>query len=140
MTKDAGEYQRYTPQYKIGRSLKKESGSLIKYYKTGEQEDGYKGYSTNYQDLNIDVYKLELWKIVKDILGLLGYDIQKLEEQVFSPRVLDGDYMIACKNDLTFLGRKGRKHRCTETFHSGNDSLTNYCLLLQQWRGLLNEI
>ena len=140
LNKDAEEYKPYTPQYKIGRSLKKESGSLIKYYKTGEQEDGYKGYSTNYQDLNIDVYKLELWKIVKDILGLLGYDIQKLEEQVFSPRVLDGDDMIACKNDLTFLGRKGRKHRCTETFHSGNDSLTNYCLLLQQWRGLLNEI
>jgi hypothetical protein len=141
LTKDAGEYQRYTPQYKIGRSLKKESGSLIKYYKTGEQEDGYKGYSTNYQDLNIDVYKLELWKIVKDILRLLGYDIQKLEEQIFSTRVMDGGDMIAYKNNLTFVERRVRKHRRTETnVHSRNDSLTNYCLLLQQWRGLLNEI
>jgi hypothetical protein len=33
---------------------------LIKYYKTGQQEDGYKGYSINYQDLDIDVYKIEL--------------------------------------------------------------------------------
>jgi hypothetical protein len=130
--------QPYTPQYKIGGSLNKESGSLIKYYKTGEQEDGYEGYSINNQDLNIDVYKLELWKIVKDILRLLGCEIQKLEEQIFSLGMLDGDEMIACKNNLTFVGRRGRKHRCTETnVDSGNDSLTNYCLLLhQQYRGI----
>jgi hypothetical protein len=49
--------------------------------------------------------------------------------------------MIACKNNLTFVVQRGKKHRCTETnVHSRNDSLTNYCLLLQQWRGLLNEI
>ncbi|HET7284751.1 MAG TPA: DNA polymerase domain-containing protein [Nitrososphaeraceae archaeon] len=62
LNKDPDDYQSYTPQHKIGKSLNKESGSIIKYYKTGLQEDGYKGYSTNYQDLNIDVYKLELWK------------------------------------------------------------------------------
>jgi DNA polymerase I len=133
LNKDAGEYQPYTPQYKIGGSLNVESGSLIKYYKTGEQEDGYKGYSTNYQDLNIDVYKLELWKIVKDILRLLGYDIQKLEEQILSPRVLDRDDIIACKNNVIFVGRRVGKHRCTEAnVHSRNESLT---LLLQRWRG-----
>jgi hypothetical protein len=55
----------------------------------------YKGYSTNHHDLNIDVCK-ELRKIVKDNLRLLGYDVQKLEEQILSPR-LDGDDMIPCK-------------------------------------------
>jgi hypothetical protein len=50
---------------------------------TGQQEDGYKGYSTNYQDLDIDVYKLELWNIVKEILRLLDYNIQRLEAQIF---------------------------------------------------------
>src|SRR6476660_3044149 len=73
LNKDPDNYQSYTPQHRIGKSLNKESGSLIKYYKTGQQEDGYKGYSTNYQDLNIDVYKLELWKLVKEVLGLLNY-------------------------------------------------------------------
>ena len=63
LSKDPDNYQSYTPQHKIGKSLNKESGSLIKYYKTGHQEDGYKGYSTNYQDLDIDVYKVELWKL-----------------------------------------------------------------------------
>ncbi|MGB7956754.1 MAG: DNA polymerase domain-containing protein [Candidatus Nitrosopolaris sp.] len=112
LNKDAEQYEPYTPQYKIGRSLNKQSGSLVKYYKTGEQEDGYKGYSTNYHDLNIEVYKLELWKIVKDILRLLGYDIQKLEEQILSTSVLDRDDIIACKNNVIFVGRRGRKHRC----------------------------
>jgi hypothetical protein len=46
------------------------------------EEDGYKGYSTNCQDLNADVYKEELWKIVKNILTLQGYDIQKSEDQI----------------------------------------------------------
>jgi len=48
LNKEPDKYQSYTPQHKIGKSLNKEPGSLIKYYKTGKQEDGYKGYSTNY--------------------------------------------------------------------------------------------
>jgi DNA polymerase, archaea type len=89
LNKDPDEYRSYTPQHKIGTSMNKEAGSLIKYYKTGLEEDGYKGYSTNYQDLNVDVYKEELWKIVKEILMLQGYDIQKLEERVFGEEVED---------------------------------------------------
>jgi hypothetical protein len=65
--------------------MNKGAGSLIKYYKTGLEEEGY---STNYQDLNVDVYK-ELWRIVKDILTLQGYDIQKLEDQIFVGEVGD---------------------------------------------------
>ena len=84
MNKDPDQYQLHTPQHKVGLLLNKEPGSLIQYYKTGQQEDGYKGYSTNYQDLNVDVYKEELWKIVKEILMLQGYDIRKLEEQIFA--------------------------------------------------------
>ena len=63
----------------------------MKYYKAGQQEDGYKGYSTNYQDLNIDIYKVELWKIVKEILRLLDCDIQKLEDQIFLKFIEDGE-------------------------------------------------
>ena len=94
LNKDPDSYQSYTPQYKIGKSLNKESGSLIKYYKTGLQEDGYKGYSTNYQDLNIDIYKLELWRLVKEILRLLDCDIQKLEYQLFPATTREEDDFI----------------------------------------------
>jgi DNA polymerase, archaea type len=80
LNKDPNEYQSYTPHHKIGTSMNKEAGSLIQYNKTGQEEDGYRGYSTNYQDLNVDVYKEELWKLVKEILTLQGYDIQKLED------------------------------------------------------------
>src|SRR5690348_1054181 len=83
LNKDPDDYQPYTPQHKIGKSLNKEHGSLIKYYKTGQQEDGYRGYSINYQDLDIDVYKIELWKLIKDVLRLLNCHTQKLEEQIF---------------------------------------------------------
>jgi DNA polymerase, archaea type len=89
LNKDPDEYRSYTPQHKIGTSMNKEAGSLINYYKTGQEEDGYKGYSTNYQDLNVGVYKEELWKLAKDILTLQGYDIQKLEERIFVGELQD---------------------------------------------------
>jgi DNA polymerase elongation subunit (family B) len=96
LNKDPDNYQSYTPQHKIGKSLNKESGSLIKYYKTGQQEDGYKGYSTNYQDLDIDIYKVELWKLVKEVLRLLDCDIQKLEDQIFPTIITEqGDDLTA---------------------------------------------
>jgi hypothetical protein len=47
-------------------------------------KDPDKEYSTDYRDLNIDVYK-ELWNLVKDILILLDYDMKKLEDEIFSP-------------------------------------------------------
>jgi hypothetical protein len=110
LNKDPDSYQSYTPQHKIGKSLNKEADSLIKYYKTGKQEDGYKGYSTNYQDLDIDVYKTELWKLIKDILRLLDYEIQKLEDQIF-PTFIEDD---GCDVMLT-----GTHH--SSTANKGND-------------------
>ncbi|MGA9843929.1 MAG: DNA polymerase domain-containing protein, partial [Nitrososphaeraceae archaeon] len=98
LSKDPNNYKSYTPQHKIGKSLNKESGGLIRYYKTGQQEDGYKGYSTNYQDLDIDVYKMELWKLLKIVLQLLDCDIQKLEDQIFPTNIEDDN------NDLTAFG------------------------------------
>jgi hypothetical protein len=131
LSKNPDGYQPYTPQYKIGTILNKESGSLISYYKSGKQEDGYKGYSTNYHDLNIDVYKQELWKIVKDILKLLGYNIQKLEVQIFPEIIMeerDADIMpIPIKNKITNCNRKKyRNNKPAENVQEQNESLTNY--------------
>jgi len=49
-----------------------------------------RGYSTNYQDLDIDIYKIELGKLIKEVLRLLDYDIQKLEDQIF-PTITEED-------------------------------------------------
>ena len=89
LNKDPDEYQYYTPQHKIGKTLNKESGSLLNITKLAAR-DGYNGYSTNYQDLDIDVYKIELWKLIKDVLRLLDCDVQCLEEQIF-PTIIDGN-------------------------------------------------
>lgn len=83
LSKDPDNYQSYTPQRKIGKSQNMEAGGLIKFYKTGQQEDGYNGYSTDYRDLNIDVYKTELWKLVREVLHLLNCDTQELEDEIF---------------------------------------------------------
>ncbi|HEY7080147.1 MAG TPA: DNA polymerase domain-containing protein [Nitrososphaeraceae archaeon] len=132
LKKDPDNYQSYTPQYKIGKPLNKESGNLITYYKTGQQDDGYKGYSTNYQDLNIDVYKVELWKLVKEILRLLDCDIQKLEKEIF---LLD----VEEDSDLTTLGtvypnkvdKKNAMNDRKAKHMQRNDSLDKYRSLHQ---------
>ena len=42
--------------------------------------------------LDIDIYKIELWKLLRDILRLLDCDVQDLEDQIF-PTIIgeDGD-------------------------------------------------
>jgi hypothetical protein len=117
---DPDSYQSYTPQHKIGKSLNKEPGSLIKYYKTGQQEDGYKGYSTNYQDLDIDVYRIELWKLLKEVLRLLDCDIQKLEDQIFPVIVTEED-----NDDVTSFGTTCTSRAKKKNDISNNNSKTN---------------
>jgi DNA polymerase I len=127
LNKDPDQYQSYTPQHKVGILLNKEPDSLIQYYKTGQQEDGYKGYSTNYEDLNVDVYKEELWNIVKEILMLQGYDIQKLEEQIFAQEVEED---IISELNLTIKKREQGKqqHQTAESKVQRNESLGKYLL------------
>jgi DNA polymerase, archaea type len=130
LNKDPDDYKPYTAQYKIGKSLNKEPGNLIKYYKTGAQEDGYKGYSTNYQDLDIDTYKTELWNLIKDVLILLDCDVQKLQVQIF-PTTIE-DYVTF--SDTIFTGRANKKSNISNNARKTsniqrNDSLDNYrCL------------
>jgi DNA polymerase elongation subunit (family B) len=131
LNKDPDEYRSYMPQHKIGTSMNKEVGCLIKYYKTGQEEDGYKGYSTNYQDLNIDVYKEELWKIVKEILVLQGYDIQKLEDQIFSKDVEDDTVYNAGLRIMEKERRQQKRHKRSEVNVQRDESLAKYLLSLR---------
>ncbi|MGB6594463.1 MAG: hypothetical protein WBE68_23430 [Candidatus Nitrosopolaris sp.] len=127
LNKDPDLYQSYTPQHKIGTAMNKEAGSLIKYYKTGQEEDGYKGYSTNYRDLNVDVYKEELWKLVKEILILQGYDIQKLEDRIFG-EVEDN---TVYDTSLKLRERQQTKRKRSQSNVQRNESLAKYFLSLR---------
>ena len=127
LSKDPDQYQSYTPQHKIGRLMNIEAGGLIRYYKTGLEEDGYKGYSTNYQDLNVDVYKEELWKLVKEILTLQGYDIQNLEDQIFG-EVEDN---TVYDTSLRLRERQQTKRKRSQSNVQRNESLAKYFLSLR---------
>jgi DNA polymerase elongation subunit (family B) len=127
LSKDPDQYQPYTPQHKIGTSMNKEAGGLIEYYKTGQDQDGYKGYSTNYQDLNVDIYKEELWRIVKDILTLQGYDIQKLEDQIFGEKEEDTVY----DTSLRLTERQQTNHKRSQSNVRRNESLAKYFLSMR---------
>ena len=124
MNKDPDNYRSYTPQHKIGKSLNKEPGSLIKYYKSGHQEDGYKGYSTNYQDLDIDIYKVELWKLIKGVLRLLDYDIQKLEDQIF-PTIIEDDIYDTTLSNSILKNNASKKNDATDNDRKANNIQRN---------------
>jgi DNA polymerase, archaea type len=128
LNKDPNDYRSYTPQHKIGTSLKKEAGEIIRYYKTGQQEDGYKDYSSNYQDLNIEVYKLELWNVVKEILRLLDYDIQGIEKEIFpDDEELKNDYVLP-RNDKIVVRKKYSKNVRSNQNQQVNESISKYQL------------
>ena len=101
---------------------------MIKYYKTGQQEDGYRGYSTNYQDLDIDVYKIELWKLIKDVLRLLNCDVQKLEEQTF-PTIIEvvGHYDILLGGAIN-TSRANRRNNIDNDYRKANNIQRNESL------------
>ena len=93
-----------------------------------EEHLGYRGYLTNYQDLNIDVYKEELWRIVKDILTLQGYDIQKLEDRIFGGEVEDD---IAYGTNPRLTERQQIKRKRSQSNVQRNESLAKYLLSLR---------
>jgi hypothetical protein len=92
------------------------------------QEDGYKDYSSNYQDLNLDVYKLELWNVVKEILRLVGYDTQNMEKQIFpDDKELENDCILP-RNSEAVISTKYSKNVKSNQNKQVNESLSKYQL------------
>jgi hypothetical protein len=55
-------------------------GELIEYFESDNRE----GYSLNSQDISVKKYKVMLWKAVKDILEIAGYDSATIEQDLVS--------------------------------------------------------
>ena len=62
---------------RLGLAVGARKGDVIEYY---ESDNSKTGYSLNHQDISIRKYKLMLWKTVKEILEIAGYDISSIEQ------------------------------------------------------------
>jgi hypothetical protein len=61
------------------------SGDIIEYFESDNKE----GYSLNPQEISIRKYKAMLWKAVRDILEIAGYDVAAVEQEL----------ILNCKDD-----------------------------------------
>jgi hypothetical protein len=79
LSKNPEEYENENDRKrKIGLVIGASKGDVIEYYESDNKE----GYSLNPQDISIRKYKIMLWKAVKDILEIAGYDIASIEQEL----------------------------------------------------------
>jgi DNA polymerase elongation subunit (family B) len=75
---------------KIGLAIGARKGDVIEYFESDTKE----GYSVKPQDISVKRYKVMLWKAVKDILEIAGYDIAALEQElILNCSKEEGDHM-----------------------------------------------
>lgn len=80
LSKNPEEYQNPNDRKRrLGTANGARKGDVIEYY---ESDSNKAGYSLNYQDISIRKYKVMLWKTVRDILEIAGYDISLLENEL----------------------------------------------------------
>jgi hypothetical protein len=79
LSKNPEEYENENDRKrKIGLAIGARKGDIIEYYESDNKE----GYSLNPQDVSVRKYKVMLWKTVKNILEISGYDIQTIEREL----------------------------------------------------------
>jgi DNA polymerase elongation subunit (family B) len=64
---------------RLGLAVGARKGDVIEYY---ESDNSKTGYSLNHQDISVRKYKLMLWKTVKEILEIAGFDISSVEQDL----------------------------------------------------------
>jgi hypothetical protein len=80
LSKNPEEYENENDRKrKIGLAIGARKGDVIEYYESDNKE----GYSLNPQNITISKYKTMLWKVVKDILEIAGYDVVTIEKELF---------------------------------------------------------
>jgi hypothetical protein len=80
LSKNPEEYENENDRKrKIGLAINARKGDVIEYY---ESDNNKEGYSLNPEDISIRKYKIILWKTIKDVLEIAGYDIQTIEREL----------------------------------------------------------
>jgi DNA polymerase elongation subunit (family B) len=79
LSKNPEEYENENDRKrKIGLAIGARKGEIIEYFESDNKE----GYSLNSQDISIKRYKVMLWKAVKDLLEIAGYNIASIEQEL----------------------------------------------------------
>jgi DNA polymerase elongation subunit (family B) len=79
LSKNPGDYHNTNDRKRrLGLAIGARKGDVIEYYVS----DNKKGYSLNYRDISYRKYKLMLWKAIKEVLGIAGYDVGLLENEI----------------------------------------------------------
>ena len=112
LSKNPEEYENENDRKtKIGLAIGARKGDVIEYYESDSRE----GYSLNPQEISIRKYKIMLWKAVKDIMEIAGYDIAALEQE----------------SDFELQGRRRRPHGKASSWRGWNmlaNQFAKYCL------------
>lgn len=56
----------------IGLAVGARKGDVVEYFEINNNKEGY---SLNSQDISVKKYKIMLWKAIKDVPEIAGYDI-----------------------------------------------------------------
>jgi DNA polymerase elongation subunit (family B) len=84
LSKNPEEYENENDRKrKLGLAIGARKGDVIEYY----ESDNKVGYSLNPQDISFRKYIEMLWKTVKDILQIAGYDVVTFERQLFQHEI-----------------------------------------------------
>jgi len=79
LSKNPEEYENENDRKrKIGLTIGARKGDIIEYYESDSKE----GYSLNPQDISFKKYRVMLWKTIKDILQITGYDVATIEQEL----------------------------------------------------------
>jgi DNA polymerase elongation subunit (family B) len=79
LSKNPEEYENENDRKrKIGLAIGARKGDVIEYY----ESDNKVGYSLTPQDISFKKYSVVLWKTVKDILQITGYDVVATEHEL----------------------------------------------------------
>ncbi|MGA9152806.1 MAG: DNA polymerase domain-containing protein [Candidatus Nitrosopolaris sp.] len=82
LSKNPEEYENENDRKrKIGLAVGARKGDVVEYFETDKNKEGY---SLNSQDISVKKYKIMLWKAIKDLLEIAGYDIATLERELFN--------------------------------------------------------
>jgi hypothetical protein len=84
LSKNPEEYENENDRKrKIGLTIGARKGNVIEYYESDNKE----GYSLSPHEISIRKYKTMIWKAVKDILEIAGYDIAEIELELFQSNI-----------------------------------------------------
>jgi DNA polymerase, archaea type len=102
LSKNPEEYENENDRKrKIGLAIGARKGDVIEYFESDKNKEGY---SLNPQDISIKKYKAMLWKAVKDILEIAGYDVATTEELFLSNMTTRQNLPVVWSGNANLLG------------------------------------